>query len=106
MCPVSCLVHFRGFRRDIFSPVSSLLVHADGSFLSRFQFISVFSKGIRNLYLDESLYAGHSFRIGAAMEAARLGVGEEVINGSDVGSPGIFSLTCLCNCAIWCWNSW
>lgn len=56
-----------------------LLVHADGSFLSRFQFISIFRKGISELGLDESLYAGHSFRIGAATEAARLGLGEDVI---------------------------
>lgn len=56
-----------------------LLSHADGSFLSRFQFVSVFRSGIKAIGLDESVYAGHSFRIGAAMEAARLGLGDEII---------------------------
>lgn len=35
--------------------------------------------GLRALGLCEYDYAGHSFRIGAATEAARLGLGEEVI---------------------------
>lgn len=79
VCPVYCLGQFRYLQGGSASVDAPLLAHRDGSFLSKFQFVRVLRKAIRGLGLDESLYAGHSFRIGAATEAARLGFGEEVI---------------------------
>lgn len=79
VCPVQCLSCFRSLIGTGVRPGRPLLVHLDVSFLSKFQFVSVFRKGIRALGLDESLYSGHSFRIGAATEAARFDLGDEVI---------------------------
>ncbi|KAM8924600.1 uncharacterized protein RCH25_009300 [Pelodytes ibericus] len=69
VCPVSCFDQFCSVQ-----PVGSLslLVHADSSSLSRFQFIQVFRLAVEALGLPGSEFGGHSFRIGAASEAARL----------------------------------
>lgn len=56
-----------------------LLVHEDGSCLSRYQFITVFRRCIQGLGLLPVEFCSHSFRIGAATEAARWGLSEEVI---------------------------
>ncbi|KAM9326568.1 ficolin-2-like [Gastrophryne carolinensis] len=61
-----------------------LLVHEDGSFLSRFQFLAVFRKCLKELGLASGDYGTHSFRIGAATEAARLGLPEEIIKRLEV----------------------
>ncbi|KAM8960765.1 uncharacterized protein RCH25_036532 [Pelodytes ibericus] len=76
VCPVSCFDQFCSGR-----PVGSLslLVHADSSSLSRFQFIQVFRLAVEALGLPGSEFGGHSFRIGAASEAARLGYAERAI---------------------------
>lgn len=79
VCPVRCLERFRAVRRVSAQGGDPLLVHEDGSYLSRFQFIAVFRKALQALGLNEKEYAGHSFRIGAATEAARLGLGDDVI---------------------------
>ncbi|XP_040290783.1 uncharacterized protein LOC121003196 isoform X1 [Bufo bufo] len=76
LCPVRCLRDFQGRAGVAAGPI---LRHEDGSFLSRFQFIAVFKKCLRNLGMDSGKFTGHSFRIGAATEAARLGVRDEVI---------------------------
>lgn len=79
MCPVLCVQEFRLLRAGIRCTSHPFLIHSNGSFLSRFQFLAVFRKGIRALGLSDSQFSGHSFRIGAATEAARLGLGEDVI---------------------------
>lgn len=65
MCPVQCLGAFwsqwGGGSGD-----RPLLVHENGSFLLRFQFVSVFRMAVRSLGLEAADYSGHSFRIGAA----------------------------------------
>ncbi|XP_073507068.1 uncharacterized protein [Phyllobates terribilis] len=76
MCPVRCLSKFGlgvvGFK-------SPLLVHEDGSFLSRFQFVTVLKKCLEAGGISPKDYSGHSFRIGAATEAARRGLGDELV---------------------------
>lgn len=75
--------------------VSLLLLHADGSPLSRFQFISIFRKCLRALGLEEKEFILHSFRIGAAMEAARCGLDDEVAKRRNrKGSSYMFILNC------------
>ncbi|XP_075128011.1 uncharacterized protein LOC142201079 [Leptodactylus fuscus] len=76
MCPVLCLGEYVAGRGGGLGP---LLVHADGSYLSRFQFVRVFRFCLRSIGLQESDYSGHSFRIGAATEAARRGLGDDVV---------------------------
>lgn len=79
LCPVDCLRRYRSLKLGVFRPRDPLLVHEDGSFLSRYQFVGVFRKGVRALGLSSEDYSGHFFRIGAATEAARLGMGDDVI---------------------------
>lgn len=76
VCPVRCLEEFFAVRqRD----GVGLLIHRDGRSLSRYQFLAVFRKCLRSMGLSEREFCTHSFRIGAATEAARWGLGDEVI---------------------------
>ncbi|OCT76187.1 hypothetical protein XELAEV_18031382mg [Xenopus laevis] len=52
-----------------------LLIHEDGTPLTRFQFVKVFRWGVERLGKAQLYYGSHSFRIGAATEAARLALG-------------------------------
>ncbi|XP_018123191.1 uncharacterized protein LOC108719089 [Xenopus laevis] len=56
-----------------------LLIHMDGTPLTRFQFVKVFRWGLAQIGKAPMEYGSHSFRIGAATEAARLGLGEAVV---------------------------
>lgn len=76
VCPVRCLQEYRRGTNWAGGP---LLRHEDGTFLPRFQFVAVFKKCLRSLGMDPRDFTGHSFRIGAATEAARLGMSDEVI---------------------------
>lgn len=71
MCPVAV---FRAYVELRGSSVGVLLRHADGTFLSRFQFVQVFRKCLSRLGLEGAEFSSHSFRIGAATEAARWGL--------------------------------
>ncbi|XP_073453710.1 integrase/recombinase xerD homolog [Aquarana catesbeiana] len=75
-CPVGTVRKFLKVRPDFQGP---LLVHQKGTWLSRFQFVAVFKKCLQGLGLEEKDFSSHSFRIGAATEAARLGLDVEVI---------------------------
>ncbi|XP_073428239.1 uncharacterized protein [Dendrobates tinctorius] len=74
--PVSCMRIFGTGGRSFTDP---LLVHGDGSFLSRFQFVTIFRRCLERGGLPAREYSGHSFRIGAATEAARRGLGEDMV---------------------------
>ncbi|XP_071980338.1 uncharacterized protein [Engystomops pustulosus] len=76
VCPVAkyeAFVQVRG------GAAGSLFIHADGSPLTRYQFVAVFRACIRRLGLREGEYCSHSFRIGAATEAARWGMSENEV---------------------------
>ncbi|XP_077324816.1 uncharacterized protein LOC143960278 isoform X1 [Lithobates pipiens] len=76
VCPVEAVRSYRAVRPGSPGP---FLVHADGSFLSRFQFVAVFRRSLALNGWEESEYASHSFRIGAATEAARCGLDEAAV---------------------------
>lgn len=76
VCPVRSFLDYCSMRPSGPSP---FLVHLDGSFLSKFQFVQVFRMGLRHLGLSAQEFSSHSFRIGAATEAARWGLGPEVV---------------------------
>lgn len=76
MCPVGTLSAYLAVRPGAPGP---LLVHEDGLFLSRFQFIQVFRKGLEMLGFRSGDFSSHSFRIGAATEAARWGLCPEAV---------------------------
>ncbi|OCT76602.1 hypothetical protein XELAEV_18031805mg [Xenopus laevis] len=75
-CPIRCYREYIAVRPQ---KRGSFLIHNDGSCLSRFQFVAVFKKAMTVLGLAVKDYGSHSFRIGAATEAARWGLGEEMI---------------------------
>ncbi|KAE8597636.1 hypothetical protein XENTR_v10016542 [Xenopus tropicalis] len=75
-CPVRCFDNYYRVRPD---HQGSLLVHQDGASLSRYQFIAVLKKALQGLHLAAKEYGSLSFRIGAATEAARWGLGADVI---------------------------
>lgn len=76
VCPVGTLSRFLLLREGQDGP---LLQHADGSALSRFQFVAVFHRCLGELGLRPTEYASHSFRIGATTEVARWGLSDSVV---------------------------
>lgn len=76
VCPVQCVGEFLEVRPE---GQLGLLVHQDGRSLSRFQFLAVFRRCLSELGIPARSYCTHSFRIGAATEAARWGLSDEVI---------------------------
>ena len=76
VCPVAAVKAFLGVRPEGGGP---LLRHEDGSFLSKFQFVAVFRSCLQEMGLDKSEFSSHSFRIGAATEAARCGMNEAAV---------------------------
>ncbi|CAH2222041.1 micronuclear linker histone poly -like, partial [Pelobates cultripes] len=76
LCPVACGSGYLGIRPNV---SGCFFLHADGTALSRFQFIRIFRLGLVKLGLQPTQFGSHSFRIGAATEAARLGLGDERI---------------------------
>lgn len=73
ICPVAGLLNYMAIRPKGNSS-GPLLVHADGSPLTRDQFVGMVKKTIHMARIDASGYSGHSFRIGAASSAAAAGV--------------------------------
>lgn len=71
LCPVSAILNYLAVRPGGEGP---LLVHADGSPLTRDQFVQKVKKALKIAKIDPSSYSGHSFRIGAASAAAAAGV--------------------------------
>ncbi|XP_075129576.1 uncharacterized protein LOC142203043 [Leptodactylus fuscus] len=76
MCPVRCL---RDYLPSVRMSGIPLLRHATGDNLSRFQFVAVFRKCVVASGREPKEFGSHSFRIGAATEAARHGLGEDVV---------------------------
>ncbi|KAM4017655.1 uncharacterized protein ACNLHF_023442 [Anomaloglossus baeobatrachus] len=76
LCPVRLVERFMAVRGGLPGP---LLRHLNGSFLSRFQFVAVLRLSLCNAGERPEEFGSHSFRIGAATEAARWGLGDEVV---------------------------
>lgn len=86
VCPVKVVANFVARR----SQGAHFLVHEDGSPLSRFQFQSVFKHCLSQVGVPPGEYGTHSFRIGAATEAARAG-----LPNSDVQRIGRWRSNCF-----------
>lgn len=59
--------------------LGSFFIHQDRSVLTVYQFNAVLRRCLRALHLDGLNFTSHSFRIGAATEAARLGLDGDTI---------------------------
>ncbi|OCT65630.1 hypothetical protein XELAEV_18041870mg [Xenopus laevis] len=75
-CPVKCFDEYCRVRKE---QVGIFLIHQDGSALSKFQFVALLRRSLEGLKLAAAEYGSHSFRIGAATEAARWGLDEAII---------------------------
>ena len=76
LCPVAALLNYLAIRGT--NP--GLLFHyQDGAPLTKCKFTSSFRKALSSRGIDSSLYAGHSFRIGAATTASLNGVEDSMI---------------------------
>lgn len=85
-CPVSVVSQYLEVRaRGV-----SFLVHEDGSPVSRFQFTAVLKRCLAQAGVNPDEYGTHSFRIGAATEAARAGC-----SNSDIQRIGRWRSACF-----------
>lgn len=76
ICSVRIVQSFKEVRPALTGP---FLIHEDDECLSRYQFVTVFKKCVVIVGCDPLQFSSHSFRIGAATEAARAGLSQEVI---------------------------
>lgn len=76
-CPIRLLRKFLHIR-SLSDASSNLFVHFDGSNLTRYQFSTVLKKAL-DFCEVKGHFRSHSFRIGGATEAKRLGVDDETI---------------------------
>ena len=76
LCPVSSMM---GHLAIFPSEPGPLFLFRDGSTLSRTKLIQCLSQALSSIGVDCSGYSGHSFRIGAAITAARMGVSDSLI---------------------------
>ncbi|XP_041435902.1 uncharacterized protein LOC121399387 isoform X2 [Xenopus laevis] len=75
-CPVGCVgrfLHLRGGAGKVF------LQHENGMPLTRFQFNSMLKRTLGSIGVNPTEFGTHSFRIGAATEAAGLGLGDRMV---------------------------
>lgn len=75
-CPVQATREYMAVRQG---KGGAFLRHEDGSSLSRYQFVAVVRKCLGAMGLSPGEYGAHSFRIGAATEAVRLGLSVDTV---------------------------
>ena len=76
LCPVSALLAYMAIRPPTPGP---LFIFQDGTPLTRQKLVYHLRKAVSNLGLTTAGYSGHSFRIGAASTAARVGINDSTI---------------------------
>lgn len=79
VCPVTAMVKYLQMRRNQGATSESPLFVANGSVLTRNQFIAYVRHVLAVIGVDSSNYCGHSFRIGAATTAAAAGIPDHLI---------------------------
>lgn len=76
ICPVTAIVHYLALRGAGPGP---LFIFNDGKGLTRERFVLAVKAALSSGGIDASSYAGHSFRIGAATTAAKVGMQDSLI---------------------------
>ena len=76
LCPVAALLSYMVLRGSHNGP---LFVFANGDHLTRERFVAQLRQALSTAGVDSTLYAGHSFRIGAATTAAMCGIQDSLI---------------------------
>ena len=76
VCPVKALLPYLALRGSQMGP---LFIFTSGQFLTRSRFVAEVRAILQKAGFDQSKYAGHSFRIGAATTAAKAGIQDNII---------------------------
>ena len=76
LCPVLALLGYLAIRQSTPGP---LFLFHDGSTLSRTRLVKELHLALHMIGVDDSRFSGHSFRIGAATTAARVGLQDSMI---------------------------
>ena len=76
LCPISAMLAYLAVQGDKEGP---LFQFYDGRSLTREHLVQAVHKALTKAGFDHQFYAGHSFRIGAAMTAAHCGIPDSVI---------------------------
>ena len=76
LCPVAALLAYMAIRPAIGGP---LFVFKDGSSLTRDRLVVAVREVLQQVGIDAAKYSGHSFRIGAATTAAKVGIQDSVV---------------------------
>ena len=76
LCPVVAMLNYLAIRPPKLGP---LFMFHDGSTLSRPRLVHSLRQVLREVGIDDSQFSGHSFRIGAATTAARVGLNDSFI---------------------------
>ena len=76
ICPVAAVLSYMVQRGPAPGP---LFRFSDGCYLTRARFVAALRSALSRTGIDEKLYSGHSFRIGAATTAARGGIQDSLI---------------------------
>lgn len=80
VCPVRHMRQYRDLRLNAGAkPQDPLFLNSHGSVLTRGYFLRSLKKILQKTGHDSHLYTGHSFRIGAATTAARVGIPDHLI---------------------------
>ena len=76
LCPVAAMLDFLQVRG---TSAGFLFHYEDGSCLTRQRLVGAVRAALQSAGLDQQCYCGHSFRIGAATEAAKKGIEDSII---------------------------
>lgn len=76
LCPVAAILDYMVRRGPVGGP---FFLFQDGKFLTRDRFVAEMREALTLAGFDPTLYAGHSFRIGAATTAAQRGLPDSLI---------------------------
>ncbi|XP_061185469.1 uncharacterized protein LOC133193520 [Saccostrea echinata] len=90
-CPVSTISNFLGVRTRGSPSANQFLVHFDGKPLTRYQFSALLAKTLQFCNIKNGRYRSHSFRIGAATEAAMRGIPDQIIKEWGRWKSGAYS---------------
>ncbi|XP_056001729.1 uncharacterized protein LOC130048715 [Ostrea edulis] len=73
-CPVAAISKYLAIRNPALPLNSPFLIHFDGNPLTRYQFAALVAKALSFCEISTACFKSHSFRIGAATEAAMRGI--------------------------------
>ena len=99
LCPVAALLAYLAVRGGEYGPLFRL---KDGRSLTREIFTNKVRAALSVLGYDSSVYAGHSFRIGAATTAAEQGIEDSAIKCWADGR--VLCISCMCGCLVKCYH--